>query len=308
MMSETLLIVAAGLVGLVFLAAAIMKVAAPMSFYRHVTQLGIVPPKAVRAVVPVAIALESAWGAALIFLIWPRFVLPFTALALIALSALTFWSVKSGRTEDCGCYGGFVTPSIGQSLGLNGLYLILILAAFAMLPASAYTAPWKIIAMLVVAVIAGVTAQYALSSELKTGMAVFTPSPLKIGARWKRKWAGLPVDSANREHLVSYMGPTCPHCKRWVRVLNVVHAAPNLPPVLGVMASSPATIEEFVSENDVRFPISTVSTGLMSRLAPAVPTTVLVNDGRIDDQWAGGMSDNFVDKFKRAFFPGAAAS
>jgi hypothetical protein len=41
----------------------------------------------------------------------------------------------------------------------------------------------------------------------------------------------------------------------------------------------------------------------MSRLAQAVPTTLLVEDGKIQRMWIGRMPPEFVERFRRAFFP-----
>lgn len=228
----------ARVVGVVVIAAALMKVAAPFSFYRHVARLDVLPHLALRIFVPVAIGLEGGWGTALAVGLMPRIVLPFTALALVVLTCITWWSIKSGKTEDCGCYGGFITPSIGQSVALNGFYVLLVIAAWATLPAGQADPIWKIVTVVLVTVLMGGTAEYALRSEFSTGVPLFTPSPLKIGQRWKPVWAGTAAHKLEPAHLLAYLGPDCPYCKRWVRALNVIHESPALPPVTAVLSSS----------------------------------------------------------------------
>lgn len=303
MTSEILISLGPRIVGVVFLAAALMKTAAPAAFYRHVVQLGLVPYQVARITSPVMIGLEAGWGVALVVLLSPRVMLPVTAVALVLLTGLTWWSVKSGKTEDCGCYGGFITPSIWQSVGMNALYLLLVVEGWATVPPSATDPVWKIAAVVVAIVVVGGIAEYALRSEFSTGIPLFTPSPLKIGRRWKPKWAGTAKSGAGVAQLVSYLGPDCPYCKRWVRVLNVIHASPELPPVIAVFGSSPKAIDAFVKENGVLFPTETISAGMMRRLASGVPTTVLVEEGMIQDLWGGQMSPEFVERFKLAFFP-----
>jgi uncharacterized membrane protein YphA (DoxX/SURF4 family) len=305
MLSESWTLLGARIVGAVFLAASLMKVAAPLGFYRHVNKLGLLPLKPERAVVPIAIGLEAGWGVALFLGVWPHAVLPFTALGLVLFTGLTWWSVISGKVEDCGCYGGFITPSIWQSVSLNALYLALIGIGWAMLPAPASDPMWKFAVVIEAIVVIGGTAEFALRYEMKRGTALFTPSPLRVGHRWKAKWGGRENSQGKRDQLVSYLGPNCPYCKRWVRVLNVIHASPDLPSVTAVLASSPGEIEAFVEETGVRFPIATISGGMMQRLTSSVPTTVLVENGAVRDVWGGLMSDEFVERFKRAFFPAA---
>jgi len=299
----------AALVGAVFVVAAIMKVAAPFSFYRHVARLDLKLGRLLRVIVPVAIGFEGGWGLALLVGLMPRFMLPFTAAALVMLTGFTWWSVKSGKTEDCGCYGGFITPSIGQSVALNGFYLLLVAGAWAFLPPQSAVAMWKVATVVFGAILIGGTAEYALRSEFRTGVALFTPSPLKAGREWKLRWGGSTRLSPGTSQIVSYLGPDCPYCKRWVRALNVIRESPALPPVTAILSSSRQTIDEFVRETGVRFPIATVSDAKMRRLAPSVPVTLLIEDDTIQEVWSGTLlSESFSNRFRAAFFPLNAAN
>jgi hypothetical protein len=296
-------------VGQVIFAAASMKVAAPFSFYRHLGRLGVLPYRSLRVFVPAAIGLEGAWGIALAVNLLPRLVLPLSALALAVLTSVTFWSIRSGKTEDCGCYGGFITPSIWQTVALNGLYVLLIVAAWAASSAESTYAMWQIAAVTISAVVLGGLAEYALRFEFSNGVPLFTPSPLKIGNRWKRRWAGTAAYQLEPAHLLAYLGPDCPYCKRWVRALNVIHESPALPPVTAILSSSQKAIEDFVVETGVRFPVATISQAKMQRLSSAVPTTVLIEHGTIKDVWSGAFfSESFTRRFKEVFFPSAPQS
>lgn len=308
MISENLALAGARIVGAVFVIAAVMKVAAPASFFRHVSRLGLLPGSLVRPFVPLAIGLEAGWGVALMLAVLPHVVLPFTALALVVLSCLSLWGVRSGKTEDCGCYGGFITPSIWQSVGMNALYVLLIAAAWLNLYPVEQEQVWKLGAVVLAIVIVGGTAEFALRAEFSTGIPFFTPSPLTVGRRWKAKWAGSAKAGVGTDQLVSYLGPNCPYCKQWVRVLNVIHASPAFPAVTAVLASSEEAIDAFSKETGVRFPISTVSEPLMQRLASAVPTTILIERGLISEVWTGQMSPQFVERVKQVFFPSAAGT
>lgn len=299
----------AAFVGAVFVVAAVMKVAAPFSFYRHLARLDLKLGRLLRVFVPVAIGFEGAWGAALLVGLVPHFTLPFTAAALVMLTGITWWSVKSGKTEDCGCYGGFITPSIGQTVALNGLYLLLITGAYASLTPQSAVAMWKIATVILAAILIGGTAEYALRSEFRTGVALFTPSPLKSGQHWKSRWGGSARLPLGTPQIVSYLGPDCPYCKRWVRALNVIHESPALPAVTAILSSSQQTIDEFVRETGVRFPIATIPEAKMRRLASVVPMTVLIEDDTIQEVWGGAMlSESFSSRFKAAFFPLNAAN
>ena len=141
-----------------------------------------------------------------------------------------------------------------------------------------------------------------LAQLQKNGRMMIETSPLKVGRRWTKRWgAGAPDDG--RETLISYLGPDCPYCKQWVRVLNAMSQAPGLPRVTGIVAAPRDKVDAFIETSGIRFPVVTISQTLMSRLVWGVPTTVLVSSGAIAKQWAGQMPPEFFDRFREAFFP-----
>jgi hypothetical protein len=229
-----------------------------------------------------------------------------TIVAFILLTGLTAWSITSGKTADCGCYGGFITPSIGQSVALNGAYALLAAGAWATMSVDNPFAAWKILAVIATGLVIGGVANHALRHEFRTGVALFTPSPLKAGQRWKSAWSGAANGANGTARLVSYLGPDCPYCQRWVRALNVIHESADLPPVTGIMSSPRQTIDEFVKTTGVRFPVATISEARMQRLATGVPTTVLIENDTIQEVWNGAQfSEGFSERFKSVFFPEA---
>ncbi len=301
---QNLGVIGAGIVGTVLIVTCLMKVVAPFSFYRHVARLDLKLRIPLRVLVPVAIGFEGAWGTAVLVRMAPQIILPLTAAGLIFLTGLTWWSIKSGKTEDCGCYGGLITPSIGQTVALNGFYILLVVIAWTWLPPETTTPIWKIAIVALAAIITGATASYALESEFRTGVPLFTPSPLKEGQLWKKRWGGTAELTTSASQLVIYLGTDCPYCQRWVRVLNIIHQSPELPPVTGILASSPEKIETFAKDTGVRFPIATIPQARMQRLASLVPTTVLVENDVIREVWGGAqLSKSFAERFKAAFFP-----
>lgn len=83
--------------------------------------------------------------------------------------------MRSGRAEDCGCYGGFITQSIWQSVAINALYLLLIVMAWASLPRPAADPVWKLGSVILAIAIAGGAAEFALRSEFSTGTPLLLP-------------------------------------------------------------------------------------------------------------------------------------
>lgn len=290
------------IVGATFLWAGFVKAISPHVFEQHLYKLGWIPQRLVPNSVTMAAALEAGWGAALILGVAPAIVLPITAIALVALTAISWWGVQSGRTTDCGCYGGYVVPSLAQSIALNATFVALVIIAWFAQRTSVATPAWKPIAGLVTAIVAGALAVASTRFLKKHGRFMMDLSPLKIGRGWHARWgATIPDDDA--DHIVSFLGPECPHCKQWVRVLNVIDKEPGLPRVVGVVAVSGDKLDEFVTTSEIRFPMHTIPQTLMSRLVWGVPTTVLVAHGKIQNQWTGQMSPEFFQRFRDAFFP-----
>lgn len=294
------------LVGATFLWAAAIKAIAPHTLSRHLTALGWIPRKWTVMAVTVAAGLEAGLGVALILNGAPGLLLPLTFALLLALTAVAVWGVRSGKTTDCGCYGGFIQPSIGESVGINALFAFLIAASWMTQPRVLLPVWWQ--ALAVAATVVGFAAftHRAQIFRLRHGRPMIETSPLKVGRRWSHSSAGGATANIDGEVFVSYLGPDCPHCTRWVKVLNAMHQSPQLPAVVGVMAASGDQLAAYITEKGIRFPVATVSHTLMGRLTQAVPTTVLVDGGKVTELWEGTPPPEFVDRFRRAFFPDPA--
>jgi hypothetical protein len=223
------------------------------------------------------------------------------------LSAVSWWGVKSGRTDDCGCYGGYIQPSIGQSLGLNSVFALVVVSAWIAGPRSQNAISWPVAAVAVGAVAAAGISEFAQRHEMREGKYLFQTNPLKIGARWRSSWAASTVSVSERELFVCFLGPDCPYCIQWVRFLNAMHMSSELPAVIGVVAANDERKKRFVDEHRIGFPVVQISQSLMARLSPAVPTTVRIEMGKITDIWTGAMPPALYGRFKEAFFPQAGA-
>jgi hypothetical protein len=296
--------IAAALVGLTFVWSGVIKAISPHVFQQHLVKLGI-PASIVFWSAVVAAGFEVGWGVALILNAAPGFVLPATTMLLIAFSSVSWWGVKSGRATDCGCYGGYVVPSPAESLALNGLFAVLVTFAW-VFGVSAPTPAWKLIAAISAGAVSASLAAAGFEYYAKHGKFMIEMSPLRVGRKWRDRW-GARVHG-DGEQLVSYLGPECPHCKQWVRVLNVIEKSPDLPAVVGVVATTGEKLDEFVTSSGIQFPMNTIPQTLMSRLVWGVPTTVLVADGKIQKQWSGQMSPEFFQRFRDAFFPASTVS
>lgn len=292
------------LVGVVFLWAAAIKAISPRTFQRHLSALGWLPWALVGPAVTAAAASEAALGAALLVGLAPAILLPSTLLILILLTAVAWWGVHTGSTTDCGCYGGYIEPSIGQSIGLNSLFALVVGAAWYVQRGAYSAALWQVVVVAAIAVVAGSVAYAAQRFAMKNGEPLFDLSPLKVGKKWKHSLANNATVGIEGEMLVSFLGPDCPFCVLWVKALNAMQQSPSMPAVLGIVGASNERLGTFVEQNGIRFPVTTISSTLMNRLVQGVPTTALIKSGAIDEIWVGSMPPEFFyHRFRKAFFP-----
>jgi hypothetical protein len=284
-----------------------IKSAAPDNFQQHLTSLGWIPHKLVRWAVAAVAGLEVGLGTALLLLLSPQLVLPATALLLILLSAVSWYGVQSGKTVDCGCYGGYIQPSIWQSVGLNAVFVVILVTARILAVESGPQRTWKFGLAVAAGIVAFAVADYSHRYAVRHRRPLIETNPLKVGAKWKKAWSGKVSPPEHGDAIVAFLGPDCPFCHQWVRFLNAMSASPSLPGVTGVLGSSTNRKETFVHDHGIRFATVTVSPSLMARLSPAVPTTVLISDRRIKEIWVGAMPPVFYERFREAFFPGVGS-
>ncbi len=294
------------LIGLTFVWAGAIKAIAPHSFRRHLGSLGWIPFKYQEPSVTTAASAEVAWGVALISAAAPGYILPATVALLAILTAISWWGVKSGKAKDCGCYGGFIQPSIAESLAINATFALLAGAAWVGGSRDSTVQLWQLTAIATAGAAAGVFAHVAQRFESKNGRPMLDTSPLKVGRNWKHSWADDATKGVDGEVLVAYLGANCPYCSQFVKVANVMVQSQSLPKVIGVMAAPASEVAAYKREYEISFPVVTVSDSLMGRLTRAVPTAVIVESGSIREMWVGTMPPAVVDRFRDAFFPSVA--
>ena len=291
------------LVGLTFIWSGGIKATSPHTFEQHLYSLGWIPQNFVRWAVTFAAATEVALGTALLLTASPAVLYPLTIGALAILSLISWWGVRSGKANDCGCYGGFIQPSIEQSLGMNAIFALLVLAGWLGGRGDVSLQPWKGLTVAAAFVVVALFTDFAQRHARKTGQPLLDLNPLKAGKRWRHSWAHGLTANIDGEVLVAFLGPDCPFCGDFVKVGNAMMQSPKLPSVVGVVATSKDRLASFISDKGIRFPTVNVSQSLMARLVSAVPTVALVDHSQIKRVWIGSVPADVVDRLTEAFFP-----
>jgi hypothetical protein len=164
---------------------------------------------------------------------------------------------------------------------------------------------WQALGVLCVTLFVAAFTEAAQLYERRRGRPLINTNPIKVGAKWRHRWAHGATAHLNGEYLVALLGPNCPFCKQWVKVGNAIGQSRSLPRVVGVIGDTKEITKRFSAEHGVKFPIADISPSLMARLTDAVPTIVHVVAGRISGIWVGEAPPEFVDRFRLAFFPGS---
>ena len=284
------------IVGAVLLLSGFAKTIDSAPFVGHVVQYRLIPPQIALITCFVFIGLETALGAALVLHVWPQWLVPISILLFIGFAALTLWGTKSGRVEDCGCYGGLLALSPNQSALLDATYVLILIAAW-LFPAQNYlTGLWKLILTAMVLIISVVVSTKSLRGAL------FDFSRLKKGKHWRTKWLkNSQNDLSSGSHFVVFLDKECSYCKRWVSLLNVINVQPELPRVTGVMSLNDREVEAFKNGHLIRFPIAHMDKYLAATMTNAYPTAVLIENGQITEKWTGEMPKAYLDNIKQFY-------
>jgi hypothetical protein len=111
-------------VGLILVAASVLKAADMELFVRQLKDYGIISQDTVLALGAWGlIGLEFGLGVALLISYRPKLTLPFTGTLFLAFLGATAWAWLSGTTEDCACFGDWVKHTPLQTVVHDLIFL-----------------------------------------------------------------------------------------------------------------------------------------------------------------------------------------
>lgn len=279
----------AGVVGFVFVMAAVLKALDMELFIRQIKTYGIVSGRPVLIFVAWAvIALELFLGVAMIVAYRPTIVLPTTVVLLLSFLGLTGWAWHSGAAQTCGCFGAWLERTPGQA-ALEDIVLVAATmwawAGLGNLRAGQSRASWKKWTVLS-ASIAGL----ALPAIL--GFPVLSWSPPSSGAvenqlgRFATTGLGS-VDLNTGTYIIVIMGTGCAHCQDAIPQINMLAETPGLPSVVGLCVDDKTDRLRFLEQFRPSFPLGQIPEDIFWQLLgdAEMPRMLLVRDGRIVQSW-----------------------
>jgi uncharacterized membrane protein YphA (DoxX/SURF4 family) len=271
------------LLGVIFVAAGVLKSLDVAEFARQTAEYGVVGPGAAALLAPLLIAFETTLGTALLLGWRPRLAAALTGGLLIVFISLEAWGLSHGRTEACGCFGAYVkrTPQqvIAEDLGFLALATLVFAGVGAWRPSrrrlTAVLTGGTAAVMLVFAVASPKLPIDSLVTSLKAGR---TATDLGIASR-------LPQEGPQGT-LVAILDVTDPVSKEATESLNALKERPEV----AVVALTPSSDQEqaaFLFQAYPAFDVIPVDRGLLKPLYRRLPIYFLVRGGRVERIFPG---------------------
>ncbi len=285
----------AALLGLVWLAAGVIKALEPFDFVRQVASFQLVPGKATQTAIAWGLLVaECALGAALILGYRLRWALVGAGcLTLIFMGALG-WVILAGiPVEDCGCFGSQVKRSPKEALLEDSLMLLVTVVSGWLVWKPRPTGPglrprrWRGLVVLLCAL-------FGLLTPLAFGF------PLG-GSDWSQvKVSGTTVNVATGERLVALIDTECSHCQESVPKLNAYVGVKDFPTFVALCSNEEWRRKFFIQRFEAKFELGEISKDDFKRLLADgdTPRIVLLRQGKVLAVWNG--TPPSLDEVRRA--------
>ena len=271
-------------IGLVFLAAGVLKGLDPAEFAHQIDGYGLLGARLSSIAAPALIVLEITLAITLLAGVWPRLSGLLSLALLFVFIGIEAYGLSVGRTEACGCFGAYVqrTPAevIGEDLLFAGLVILALwgLAGWAGIRGRAAAA--VLVATIVVSTVFVVASPSLPIDPYVTRLSVGkTLKDLELKDR-------VPVLAAGR-HLVVLLDVSDPGAADTAAIYNAIAARPGAPGIMGLTPSTEQEIDTFLWSAVPAFEIHRVDRDVIKRLYRRLPRSFLIEGGRVTAVYDG---------------------
>jgi hypothetical protein len=272
-------------VGLVLLAAGVLKGLDIQLFIRQIRDYGIISGRPLLIVSAWGlIVLECGLGIALIFFYRPRIVMPLSAILFLSFAGVTGWAWATGATDNCGCYGDWIQHTTGQAVIEN----LVLLAATVLAWIGSRQNPTPQTRVKDWAVI--IACLIGLAMPVAFGLPTWEinhagPEPPRFDPIQVRGLGDVDLNIGG--YLIVLMGTDCLHCQEAMPDLNRLAEDPDLPMLIALCTSEEGDCIEFTERYLPIFPIGHISDDLFWHLLADgdLPRTILLQEGRTRHVW-----------------------
>jgi len=282
-MTSLLRLVPGVALGLIFIAAGVLKAVDPAEFARQIENYAVVAGRTSVILAYLIIPLEMALGAALALGYRTRLAAAGTSVLLVLFMGATAYAWSQGKTEGCGCFGSFVSRTPGEVLLEDAAFLALGILAFFLVRGKASRPGLRLAGVMVCAVIGGVAlplSAYALPLD-----------PLVTQLRPGREVSELPlheapVDLSHGDYLVALLDLDAPDSRETVKRLNAIGRSGTV----GVLAFFGGEVDEktvFCFNTSPSFEVVAVPRSDLKRLYRRLPKFFMLRGGKVMRIWEG---------------------
>jgi uncharacterized membrane protein YphA (DoxX/SURF4 family) len=271
--------------GLIFLAAGVLKAVDPAEFGRQIGTYEIVSGGAAVLLAYLIIPLELALGTALVVGYRTRLAASLTGVLLLLFMGATAYAWSQGKTEGCGCFGSIASRTPGQVLLEDTVFLALACMAIFMSPPRLARPRWRAATVLCVVLAAGIAlpaGAYALPIDSLV-------TDLKVGRRSSElPLRDAPMDMAKGNYLVALLDVNAADSRDTVKRLNQLndgHASGAM-----VVAFFGGEVDEktiFCFNTSPSFEVVAVPRSDLKRLYRRLPRFFQLKEGRVSRIWDG---------------------
>lgn len=277
----------AAVVGIILLAAAVLKSYDIELFMRQIKDYGIISDHLQLIICAWGLIIaEFVLGAALIVYYRPRIFVPLSIALFCVFIGATLWAWITGVTEDCGCFGSWVERSPGGAM-IEDLFITG--ALFIAWPGRDYKAGAGSFAGLLIVIaslIAGITLPVVYGAPVQDLLGIKTGD----GGEDENIFSvqGLEdIDMEKGPYLFVLVGADCQHCRDSVKDFNRIAKKDGLPEIIGLSMDYKEDIDVFIEDLEPAYPVLQISEDEFYRLLGmgTTPYSILVNDRQVIRTW-----------------------
>ncbi|HEJ83995.1 MAG TPA: hypothetical protein ENO25_05450 [Desulfobacteraceae bacterium] len=277
----------AGAVGMILLAAGLLKSTEMEIFIRQIRDYGIISPPFLLVVVAWGlIVAECVLGTALMTGFLPRITIPVSALLILLFLCATAWAWLTGVTGDCGCFGSWISRTPGEALLEDLVLLAALFPAWLRSRFSPGPSPRPGYFAVAAALLVGLFVPLAFGIPFSS-----VNSSQEGGMNIGRELSGVQgldhADLSSGEYLMVLIETDCPHCRESVEKLNILAEDKEAPELIALCPNDEEQVMMFRDQFQPAFPVARIDRDTFWRLLGDgdIPRTILVRNQEVLKVW-----------------------
>jgi hypothetical protein len=279
--------VLAGVIGIIFLTAGILKALDMELFMRQIRDYGIITsPFMITVGAWGGIITEFVLGAALLVYYRPKITIFLSVVLFCVFIGAVLWALITGVTDDCGCFGSWVKRSPGAALIEDLFMLAVLLCSWPPRYYREKSGAFLKLLIIFISLSAGITLPLCFSSNAKEIIGYAGGKGSANAALFSIK--GLDdINIKNSSFLFVLLSTDCLHCRDSVGDFNDLARNKDFPEIIAITSDEQELIDSFKKELKPAFTIRKITEDEFYRLLGmgSTPKSFLVVKGHVIKTW-----------------------